>query len=111
MNNVFLSEDSAQTQGSRATPGSKGGGRLLRQTFIVALVLVSSGLLTGSAEAEERTYPIKIGVLTASWGPTPQRLACGTVCWSWAIARTSSSFSASASPKEIWQPFLPPRAS
>ena len=21
--------------------------------------------------AEERTYPIKIGVLTASWGPTP----------------------------------------
>ncbi len=55
MNNVFLSEDSAQTQGSRATPGSKGGGRLLRRTFIIALVLVSSGLLTGSAEAEERT--------------------------------------------------------
>ncbi len=37
---------------------------------LVAL-LVSSGLLTGSAGAEERTQPIKIGVLTVSWGPTP----------------------------------------
>ena len=55
MNNAFLSEDSAQTQGSHATPGSKGGGRLLRQTFIIALVLVSGGLLTGSVDAEERT--------------------------------------------------------
>ena len=35
------------------------------------LILVSSGLLTSSAGAEERTQPIKIGVLTASWGPTP----------------------------------------
>ena len=32
---------------------------------------MSGGLLTGSAGAEERTQPIKIGVLTASWGPTP----------------------------------------
>ena len=40
----------------------------------IALVLcvVSSGLLTGGVSAEERTYPIKIGVLTASWGPTPE---------------------------------------
>src|SRR5262245_53505795 len=39
----------------------------------VALValLVSSGLLTGDIDAQERTYPIKIGALTASWGPTP----------------------------------------
>jgi putative ABC transport system substrate-binding protein len=37
----------------------------------IALILMSSGLLTGSAGAEERTYPIKIGVLTTSWGPTP----------------------------------------
>ena len=49
MNNVFLSEDSAQTQASRATPGSRGGGRLLRRTFIIALVLVSGGLLTSGA--------------------------------------------------------------
>ncbi len=39
----------------------------------VALVvlLLSSGLLTGSVGAEERAQPIKIGVLTASWGPPP----------------------------------------
>jgi putative ABC transport system substrate-binding protein len=30
---------------------------------------VSSGLLTGDMGAEERAQPIKIGVLTASWGP------------------------------------------
>lgn len=49
MNNLFLSEDSARTQANRVTPGSKGGGRLLRQTFIIALVLVSGGLLTSGA--------------------------------------------------------------
>ena len=38
---------------------------------LIAL-LVGSGLLTSSVGAAERTYPIKIGVLTASWGPTPQ---------------------------------------
>src|SRR5262245_22130162 len=39
----------------------------------VALValLASGGQLAGGVSAEERTYPIKIGVLTASWGPTP----------------------------------------
>jgi putative ABC transport system substrate-binding protein len=36
------------------------------------LFIVSHVLLTGDVGAEERTYPIKIGVLTASWGPTPQ---------------------------------------
>jgi putative ABC transport system substrate-binding protein len=42
------------------------------QWFVVLVVLlVSSGLLTGDARAEERTYPIKIGVLTASWGTPP----------------------------------------
>src|SRR5262245_3323697 len=38
---------------------------------LVAL-LMSSGLLTGSIGAQERAQPIKIGVLTASWGPTPE---------------------------------------
>src|SRR5690349_12542712 len=43
-----------------------------RQWGVVPLVLlVSSGLLFSSVEAEERARPIKIGVLTASWGPTP----------------------------------------
>jgi putative ABC transport system substrate-binding protein len=43
------------------------------QWYVVLIaLLMGSGLLTGSVDAEERTYPIKIGVLTASWGPTPQ---------------------------------------
>jgi len=35
------------------------------------MLLVSSGLLTGDVGAEERTQPVKIGALSASWGPTP----------------------------------------
>ena len=37
----------------------------------LVVLLVSSGLLTGGVGAEERTYPIKIGALTPTWGPTP----------------------------------------
>jgi putative ABC transport system substrate-binding protein len=33
---------------------------------------VSTGILTGSAVAEERAQLVKIGVLTAAWGPTPE---------------------------------------
>src|SRR5216684_8069764 len=71
MNTAFLSVDSAQTQATRATPGSSSGGRLLQQTFLIACILASSALLTRSVDAEEGAQPIKIGVLTASWGPTP----------------------------------------
>ncbi len=46
MNTTFIAEDSTYSQAIRATPGSQGGGRLLRRTFIIALVLVSGGLLT-----------------------------------------------------------------
>src|SRR5712691_4631758 len=49
MNTVFLSENSVQILGSGATPGSGGGGRLLRRTFIIALILVSGGLFTSGA--------------------------------------------------------------
>jgi putative ABC transport system substrate-binding protein len=38
----------------------------------IAFILASSGLLTSSVSAEERAQPIKIGVLTGSWGPTPE---------------------------------------
>ena len=38
---------------------------------LFAALLVSSGLCTGNAGAEERTRPFKIGELTSSWGPTP----------------------------------------
>src|SRR5215813_6499917 len=71
MNTPFLPEDSIRTQASCATPGNRRGGRLLRRTFLIALVLGSMRLLTGGVGAEERAQPIKIGVLTASWGPTP----------------------------------------
>src|SRR5712691_7313374 len=49
MDTAFISEDSARTQVSRVMPGSVGGGRLLRRTFLIALVLVSGGLLTSGA--------------------------------------------------------------
>lgn len=42
----------------------------LRSVTLIML-LVSSGLLTSSAGAGEHAQPIKIGELTASWGPTP----------------------------------------
>jgi putative ABC transport system substrate-binding protein len=46
------------------------GRRWQRYVTLVAL-LMSSRLLTGSVDAEERAQPIKIGVLTESWGSTP----------------------------------------
>ncbi|MEE9163159.1 MAG: ABC transporter substrate-binding protein, partial [Candidatus Neomarinimicrobiota bacterium] len=44
-----------------------------RKTFVIALVglLVNGGLLTSGVGAAERIRPIRIGVLTSSWGPTP----------------------------------------
>ncbi len=39
-------------------------------SIVLALLLVSSGLLLGYAEAAERTRPFLIGALTASWGPS-----------------------------------------
>ncbi len=49
-------------------------GRLRRWTFVITLMvlLMHSGLFTRGVGAEKRTYPIRIGVLTPSWGPTPQ---------------------------------------
>src|SRR6516165_9431393 len=49
MKPAFASEDATQTQDSHVMPGSRSGGRLLRRTFIIALVLVSGGLLTSGA--------------------------------------------------------------
>ncbi|MBI3797353.1 MAG: hypothetical protein HY268_10365, partial [Deltaproteobacteria bacterium] len=48
--------------------------KTLQELCSVALVLfiVSHVPLTGDARAEERNQPVKIGVLTASWGPTPE---------------------------------------
>ncbi len=38
---------------------------------ILIAFLVSSSLLTSSAGAQERAQPVKIGVLSPGWGPTP----------------------------------------
>ena len=45
--------------------------KLVVSSIVLALLLVSSGLL-GYAGAAERDRPIRIGVLTGSWGPTPR---------------------------------------
>src|SRR5262245_38178339 len=49
MDNAFISEDPVRIQASRAAPGNRSGSRLLRRTFIIALILVSGGLLTSGA--------------------------------------------------------------
>lgn len=54
----------------RATKGVLGTLQGLRDVALIVLLL-SSGLLTGGVSAEERAQPVKIGVLTESWGPTP----------------------------------------
>ena len=48
MNATFTPKEPPRSQSDHATPGSGGGGRLLRRTFIIALVLVSGGLITSS---------------------------------------------------------------
>src|SRR5262249_18455374 len=47
--------------------------RLLWRCGLAFLGLLTSPLLhVPSADSAERTGPVKIGVLTQSWGPTPQ---------------------------------------
>jgi hypothetical protein len=40
--------------------------------IILLMLLASIGLLSGRAATAERTYPIRIGALTAAWGATPE---------------------------------------
>ncbi len=47
-------------------------GRLWPWSIVSVMLLVSSGLLPGGTGAAERALPVRIGVLTDSWGPTPQ---------------------------------------
>src|SRR5712692_5933680 len=46
-------------------------GRRWQWSVALVVLMASSGLLTSVVGAEERAQPVKIGVLTASWGPTP----------------------------------------
>jgi putative ABC transport system substrate-binding protein len=49
-----------------------GGFRCLCPWLItLVMLLMSHGLLTSDAGAADRSRPIRIGVLTTSWGPTP----------------------------------------
>ncbi len=41
-------------------------------SIILIVLVMAGGLLLSSAVAAERDQPIRIGVLTTSWGPTPQ---------------------------------------
>lgn len=45
--------------------------KLAVSSIVLALLLVRSGLLIDAVAAAERDRPIRIGALTASWGPTP----------------------------------------
>lgn len=51
---------------------SKPNSGVKRRCLFVVLLIFSSAWLTGNAHAADRTQPVHIGVLTASWGPTPQ---------------------------------------
>src|SRR5262245_36086789 len=42
------------------------------QHTVLCVILVAGGLGLQGAHAAERASPLRIGVLTASWGPTPQ---------------------------------------
>ena len=49
MRDVPIAAEPASKQVGLVVPGSKGGGRLLRRTFVIAFILVSGGLLTSGA--------------------------------------------------------------
>ena len=40
--------------------------------LLISLILIVSSLFPGSSSAAERDRPVRIGVLTPSWGPPPQ---------------------------------------
>ena len=46
--------------------------RGLKWLALCAMLLITSGLFPGSSSAAERDGPVRIGVLTPSWGPPPQ---------------------------------------
>lgn len=51
-------------------------GKLIKQVWqhypALYVILLYCGLLMGFADAGERARPLRIGALTASWGPSPQ---------------------------------------
>jgi putative ABC transport system substrate-binding protein len=49
-----------------------GFGRLCPLVITLVMLMMSHGLLTNDAGAADRSRPVRIGVLTSSWGPTPE---------------------------------------
>ena len=49
MNDAYTPENPARGKADVAMPSIRGGGRLLRRTFLIALILVSGGLITSGA--------------------------------------------------------------
>ena len=48
-----------------------GFGGLWPLVIALVMLMMSYGLLTNGAQAADRSRPIRIGVLSTSWGPTP----------------------------------------
>jgi putative ABC transport system substrate-binding protein len=60
------------TQACALRPLSRAQGKHWRQWMgVLALCVVSTGLWTSAVSRAERARPVRIGALTASWGPTP----------------------------------------
>lgn len=72
MSDSSPSANSVRGKSVHDSRGGRGSGWLPRCTCVIAILLVGGGLLTDDAGAAERARPIRIGVLTPSWGPPPQ---------------------------------------
>ena len=73
MNQFITSDGSEKGLITRTGRNGKSSGHARMATLVIALLLVSSAFLfrVSSANAEDRTEPIRIGQLTEAWGPTP----------------------------------------
>lgn len=96
MVDFVISDGSVRKLRVRAAGRGKDGGRVQMARLVITLLLASSALLAGGANAGDRTEPIRIGQLTESWGPAPAMVgrgerpvapAGGLPAWSSAAAR------------------------
>ena len=71
MSVLSITDASVLEHAGRAISGGKRGGQTRMRTWVIACLLMSGVCLASGVEAEKRTRPVRIGALTASWGPTP----------------------------------------
>ena len=71
MSDFFISDGSTRELFALAGCSGEGGSRVRMPMLVIALLLMSSTLLVSSVGAAERARPIRIGELSAAWGPTP----------------------------------------